>query len=103
MLSRESIASLGDRFLLTKLCIKIRVETRGCPSGAINRPNPPYLSVIPSQDHFFPEIFALHKQLFAYRKRSGYGVPAAASDLALKDPGRYKKNLHLYREKHFRI
>ena len=32
-------------------------------------------------EHFFPEIFALHQQLSAYRKRSGYGVPAAASDL----------------------
>ena len=52
-------------------------------------------------EHFFPEIFALHQQLSAYRKRSGSAVPAAASDLALKDPGRYKQNLHFYREKHF--
>jgi hypothetical protein len=54
-------------------------------------------------EHFFPEIFALHQQLSAYRKRSGYEVPAAASDLALKDPGRYERNLHLYRGKHFRV
>src|SRR5271165_4341127 len=30
---------------------------------------------LPSE-HFFPEIFALHQQLSAYRKRSGYGVHA---------------------------
>jgi hypothetical protein len=54
-------------------------------------------------EHFFPEIFALHQQLSAYRKRSGREVPAAACDLALKDPGRYERNLRLYREKHFRM
>jgi hypothetical protein len=54
-------------------------------------------------DHFFPEIFALHQQLSAYRKRSGREVPSTACDLALKDPGRYERNLRLYREKHFRM
>jgi hypothetical protein len=42
-------------------------------------------------EHFFPEIFALHQQLSACRKRSGREVPAAASDLALKDPGGTKE------------
>jgi hypothetical protein len=53
--------------------------------------------------HYFPEIFALHSQLSDYRKRSGYQLPAAENDLALKDPIRYKTNLDLYREKRFRV
>jgi hypothetical protein len=52
--------------------------------------------------HYFPEIFALHRQLSEYRKRFGYQLPAGENDLALKDPVRYKTNLDLYREKRFR-
>jgi hypothetical protein len=53
-------------------------------------------------EHFFPEIFALHKQLSDYRRRAGYSLPFAENDLALKDKSRYKVNLDLYREKRFR-
>jgi hypothetical protein len=56
-------------------------------------------SVLLLDGHFFPEIFALHRQLSEYRKRSGYQSPAAQFDLASKDPTRYESNLDLYREK----
>jgi hypothetical protein len=52
--------------------------------------------------NFFPEIFALHGQLSDYRKRFGYQLPAAETNLALKDPIRYQTNLDRYREKRFR-
>jgi hypothetical protein len=52
---------------------------------------------------FFPEIFALHSQLSDYRERSGYQLPVAENDLALKDPVRYKTNLDLYRQKRFQV
>jgi len=54
------------------------------------------------EEYFFPEIFALHRQLSEYRIRSGYRVPAAQNDLARKDSLRYKTNLDLYREKRLR-
>jgi hypothetical protein len=53
-------------------------------------------------EHFFPEIFALHKQLSDYRRGAGYPLPFAENDLALKDKSRYKVNLDLYRQKRFR-
>jgi hypothetical protein len=53
-------------------------------------------------EHFFPEIFALHKQLSAYRRKAGYGLLFAESDLALTDKSRYEVNLELYRRKRLR-
>jgi hypothetical protein len=53
-------------------------------------------------EHFFPEIFALHKQLSDYRRRAGYCLPFAENDLALKDKSRYKINLDLYGQKRLR-
>jgi hypothetical protein len=54
------------------------------------------------EGYFFPEIFALHRQLSEYRIRSGCRLPAAQNDLARKDSVRYKTNLDLYREKRLR-
>ena len=44
-------------------------------------------------DHYFPEVFALHKQLTTWRRKVGIEIPLADSDLALRDAKRYAKNL----------
>lgn len=46
-----------------------------------------------SGDHYFPEVFALHQQLTAWRMKLGVDIPRSKSGLALRDPARYEKNL----------
>jgi hypothetical protein len=49
--------------------------------------------------HYFPEVFALHHELSAWRGKLGVEIPRAKTDLILRDPARYEKNLSYYREK----
>jgi hypothetical protein len=55
-----------------------------------------------SGDHYFPEVFALHHQLSAWRGKLGIDIPGVKSDLALRDPERYEKNLSYFRDKRTR-
>jgi hypothetical protein len=50
-------------------------------------------------EHYFPEVFALHLELSARRKKSGVEIPRTKTDLGLRDPARYEENLRYYREK----
>ena len=52
-----------------------------------------------SGDHYFPEVFALHRQLTALRMKLGVDIPRSNSDLALRDAARYEKNLQYFRDK----
>jgi hypothetical protein len=55
-----------------------------------------------SGDHYFPEVFALHHQLRAWRMKLGVDNPRSKSGLALPDPARYEKNLQYFRDKRSR-
>jgi hypothetical protein len=50
-------------------------------------------------EHYFPEVFALHHQLSSRRGKLGMEIPRAKTDLVLREPARYEKNLWYYREK----
>ena len=56
-------------------------------------------NVLFSGDHYFPEVFALHRQLTARRMKLGIDIPCSKSDLALRDATRYEKNLQHFRVK----
>ena len=59
-------------------------------------------SVLLCDPHYFPEVFALHKQLSDYHRRLGVEIPGAQYDLASANPERYEKNIQYYREKRVR-
>ena len=59
-------------------------------------------SVLFCDPHYFPEVFALHKQLSDYHRRLGLEIPGAQYDLALGNPKRYEKNIQYYRAKRVR-
>ncbi len=52
-----------------------------------------------NEEHYFPEVFALHQQLIALRTKSGIEVPRTTSDLAAREPNRYEINLRHYQDK----
>jgi hypothetical protein len=51
------------------------------------------------EDHYFPEVFALHSQLTIWRRKRGIEIPLADSDLALRNAVKYAENLKFYQEK----
>jgi hypothetical protein len=59
-------------------------------------------SVLFRDPHYFPEVFALHKQLSDYHRRLGLEIPGAPNDLAAANPARYQENIRLYRSKRVR-
>jgi hypothetical protein len=59
-------------------------------------------SVLFREPHYFPEVFALHRQLSDYHRRLGLEIPGVQNDLALANPARYEKNLQSYRAKRVR-
>jgi hypothetical protein len=56
-------------------------------------------SLLFADPHYYPEVFALHKQLSNYHRKLGLEIPEKQNDLALKNPARYQKNLEYYRAK----
>jgi hypothetical protein len=66
-----------------------------------NLVNDPWVqkSLLLCDPHYFPEVFALHKQLSDCHRRSGLEIPGAQNDLALENPTRYEKNIEYYRAK----
>jgi hypothetical protein len=59
-------------------------------------------SLLLCDPHYFPEVFALHKQLSDCHRRLGLEIPGAQNDLALENPTRYEKNIEYYRAKRVR-
>jgi hypothetical protein len=50
-------------------------------------------------DHYFPEVFALHRQLTIWRRQRGIEIPLADNDLALRSTSKYAENLGYYGQK----
>jgi hypothetical protein len=59
-------------------------------------------SLLLCDPHYFPEVFALHKQLSDCHRRLGLEIPGEQNDLALENPTRYEKNIEYYRAKRVR-
>ena len=59
-------------------------------------------SLLLCDPHYFPEVFALHKQLSDCHRRLGLEIPGAKNDLTLENPTRYEKNIEYYRAKRVR-